>query len=497
MEKVQKFFSNVQFYLLEWDKLVIPPIWFLISLMGILAAVHALLNKRDPRAALGWTAVCLFFPGLGTVAYLLFGINRIKSRARLWHSRGRWEFNQDLKRESEKLNSQKHSTPFDSDTFNSLVSVSDSVSTLPLVKGCQIQILFNGEEAYPEMLRALDEAQERIFLGTYIFETNTIGIEFVNALAKALKRGVDVRVLVDGAGTKYSKPRIQKLLKKNDIPFALFLPLTFSPRSIHLNLRTHRKILVVDGKVGFTGGMNIGGRHLVKDPNNKSPTQDIHFKVGGPIVAQLQDAFLVDWYFAKEERSKVHYPCSTEEKGQALMRGIIAGPNEDIEKIKWIANGAISCAKQRVRIMTPYFIPDAEMSAVLTTAALRGVEVEVILPEKNNLPYVKWASQALFEELLHYGVRVYYQPPPFAHSKFMVIDDFYSLVGSANLDPRSLILNFEFNLEVYDHQLAGQLIHHFEEVRKKSRAILPKELLDRSFPQKFRDSVAKLFSPYF
>jgi cardiolipin synthase len=252
----------------------------------------------------------------------------------------------------------------------------------------------------------------------------------------------------------------------------------------------------VDGVIGFTGGMNIGDRHLVELVGNPRPTQDIHFQISGPIVEQLKEAFLLDWNFAEKDQREENFSCEGTAKGAALSRGIIAGPNEDFEKLKWIVEGAIHAAKNNLRIMTPYFIPDRAISSALITAALRGVSVEIILPEANNLAYVKWASQALMDELLDHGIQFYYQPAPFAHSKLFLVDEFYSLVGSANLDPRSLRLNFEFNVEFYDKGLCGELIKHFSAVLSRSRAITAGYLEGRNFFIRLRDNAAKLFSPY-
>lgn len=493
---VSEILSKIHFYLLVWDRLVIPPFWLILEVVGIAAALHALLNKRDPRAAFAWTAVCLLLPGIGALFYVVFGVNRIRSRAQDWHEKGKWEFSNKLKKDKSDSIINLHPCPFEKATFFSLVNISESVTRLPLAKGCRFEVLFNGEEAFPKMLEAIRNAKQWVFLATYIFETNRTGMEFIAALKEAKARGVDVRVLVDGIGSLYTRPTTKKILKKEGIPYSLFLPPSISPRSLHLNLRTHRKIMVADGKIGFTGGMNIGDRHLALDPNNPNPTQDIHFQVEGPILAQLQEAFLMDWHFSKNESRGAEYPCESNEVGEALVRGIIAGPNENHEKLRWIVNGAFTCAKKNIRIMTPYFIPDSEMTMALSTAAMRGVDIEIIMPEKNNLPYVKWASQALLDELMSYGIRFYYQPPPFAHSKFLVVDDFYCLIGSANLDPRSLILNFEFNLEVYDHGLADKLVEHFTFTRQKSKILSLANLAGRSFPVQLRDSVAKLFSPY-
>lgn len=493
---IQDFLRQVHYYLLVWDELVIPPIWLILEVGGIAAGIHALLHKRDPRSALGWTAVCWLIPGLGLFLYLLLGMNRIQTRAQSWQDKGHWDFSPVNVDSAARLETQAYLPDFDRDSFLALSRLAQNVTGFPLLMGNSVRPLYNGEQAYPAMLEAIQNARHWVFLGTYIFETNGVGREFLWALAEAVRRGVEVRVLVDGVGTRYSKPRIQKLLKKMQIPHALFLPLTLSPRSIHLNLRTHRKILVADGRVGFTGGMNIGDRHLVKLEGNSRPTQDIHFELQGPILEQLKEAFLLDWHFACKQFRQDDFPCDSHHRGKALARGIIAGPNEDFEKLKWIVEGAINGAKSHLRIMTPYFIPDRAMVAALITAALRGVKVEIILPEANNLSYVKWASQALLDELLHHEIRVYYQPAPFAHSKLLLVDDFYTLLGSANLDPRSLRLNFEFNVEVYDPGLCANLTRHFQETAERSRVITRTFLEGRNFFAQIRDNAAKLLSPY-
>lgn len=496
MPSLAHIYHQVHFYLLEWDKFFLPPLYWLMTLVGVVAGCHALLKKRDPRAALGWAAVCVGLPAVGWIAYLVFGVNRIQTRAQSWQEGGRWKFSRFAPSKHQLFDWEQQLSPYDRATFLDLVKVSQHVTDLPLLSGNQVKVLHNGEEAYPAMLASIAKAKQWILLSTYIFESNKTGHEFIEALSAAQERGVKVRVLVDGVGTRYSKPRIQKLLQKNNIPHTLFLPLSFSPKSLHLNLRTHRKILVVDGTVGFTGGMNIGDRHLVKLKNNPRPTQDIHFQLHGPILHQLKEAFLLDWHFATQKDREETFDCHHASVGEALCRGVIAGPNEDFEKLKWIVDGTFQAAKRHIRIMTPYFIPDRAMVAAILNAVLRGVSVEIILPKKNNLPYVQWASQALLEELIAYGVKVYYQPPPFAHSKFLLVDDFYALIGSANLDPRSLRLNFEFNVEVYDSELNDQLTDHFLKVREVSLPLTLTVLKKRPLAAKLRDAAAKVFSPY-
>ncbi|HLG21883.1 MAG TPA: phospholipase D-like domain-containing protein [Candidatus Manganitrophaceae bacterium] len=460
----------------------------LLILIGLFSAGHALLYKRDPRAALGWVALCLLFPGVGALLYWAFGVNRIRTRARSWRRRRNWG------RDFGAGRSPQTALPlFLEEKVSAIRKVSDHVTDRPLVGGNRIAVLHNGEEAYPAMLEAIGSARRSVYLSTYIFGADPTGKRFIEALAAATARGADVRVLVDGLGELYSFPAAPRLLKKKGVRVARFLPLS---RGLRLNLRNHRKLLVIDSSAGFTGGMNIGDRHLAAVPANPRRVVDLHFRVDGPVAAQMEETFLEDWRFVTGETGAPPQAPLSSPGGGAFCRGVSDGPNDDFEKLRWIILGALSAAQSRVRVMTPYFIPDRALLSAFNTAALRGVLVEIILPERNNLPYVAWAAQALLWELLSHGVQVYYQPPPFVHSKLLLVDGVYTLVGSSNLDPRSLRLNFEFNLEIYDPDIAATLADHFDAVRKRSRRITLAEMDGRPLPIKLRDGAAKLFSPY-
>ncbi len=463
--------------------------------IGLFSAGHALLNKRDPRAALGWIVVCIAIPGLGAIFYWLLGVNRIRTRAQTWQASGSGIFRPDA---------QYCSWPADisrepvlrEENIAALRNLADAVTRRPLLPGNSVHPLQNGEEAYPAMLEAIETASESIYLSTYIFHTDETGRRFADALIRAADRGLDVRVLIDALGERYSFPPARRLFRKSPVKTARFLPPSVrNMGGIHMNLRNHRKLLILDGCRGFAGGMNIGDRHLAECDNPRRVI-DLHFRIEGPVIGQMSEAFLEDWMFATGDSfSRIDYPGSVQGEN-ALCRGISAGPNEDFEKITWIIIGALNCARHRVRIMTPYMIPDRHLISAINAASLRGVEVEIILPEKNNLPYVAWASRGYYWELMQYGTRIYHQPPPFVHSKLLVVDNLYSLIGSANLDPRSLRLNFEFVLEVYNRSFAETLCAHFDGVRERSRRISREEIDSRSLPIKLRDSFVKLFSPY-
>ncbi len=469
-------------------------IWTLLFLASIISAGHALLYKRDPRSALGWIVVCLAFPGVGFCLYWLLGVNRIRTRARGWQESGRgieWI----RSHPGSEVKSADQVPSFPAANLSVLLNLSDAITRRPLVSGNRLETFFTAAETFSAMLKAIEKADKTIFLSTYIFGTDAIGRQFIDELKKAAERGVDVRVLVDALGEYYSLPTTKRLFRGSKVRFARFLPPFSSFVPAHMHLRNHRKMLIVDGEIGFAGGMNIGKSFLSSHLTSQEAS-DLHFRVRGPVVGQIQDTFLEDWQFVTQEPPLPPFYPPPLEDGEAFCRGISAGPNEDFEKLRWLLDGCLNSAGQRVRIMTPYFIPSRDLIASINSAVLRGVNVEIILPAQNNLPYMHWASRAILWELLEYGTKIYYRPPPFSHSKLLLVDNFFALIGSANLDTRSLRLNFEFNLEVFDPQLVKALTDHFNRVQRVSRQVTLEEVDGRPLPVKMRDSFFKLFSPY-
>jgi len=472
--------------------------WLILVLniaLSFTTAGHALFFKRNPQSALGWVAVCLMFPLVGPLIYFFFGINRVQTRAKKL----------DVKRTPYPMQpgdvpnvADLTYTPSDLDVpraVSGIARMSDRVGRHPMVGGNAIHLLRNGESAFPAMLESINTARERILLSTYIFDSDATGRSFIDALRRAIVRGVDVRVIVDGVGELYAFPRISTLLRKARVPYARYLPPRLFPPMLHINLRNHRKLLIADGNCGYTGGMNIGDRHLVGKPPRKSRVGDTHFRLTGPIVRQLEQAFIEDWYSCTGE-SLPPEPDMPVETGSAVCRAIVDGPNESTDVLSIILIGAIAAARERIVIMTPYFLPSAEMISALQTTSLRGVRVDVVLPSRNNLPYIQWASNNLLWEMLTWGVRVHFQPPPFVHSKLFVIDGNYAQIGSANLDPRSLRLNFELNVEVYDREFAKTLTAYIDNAISRSGEMTLEMINRRSRLVKTRDAIAWLFSPY-
>ncbi len=477
------------------DLLTFWPLLFAALTFAVASAatIHAVLYKRDARSAIGWVGFIWFVPLLGSAMYFAFGVNRIRRRAQsLRRKRGRGY-----------MDALDRSIP---DHFAGLpASVDENLHTLarlvgrvterPLLAGNRVRPL-RCSDAYDEMLGAIDAAQESVTLETYIFDNDQAGRQFAEALAAAKHRGVAVRVLVDGVGMRYSWPSIMSQLQKRDIPVAAFLPKLVPWKFHYANLRNHRKILVVDGRIGFTGGMNIREGHCYK-LKPKHPIEDLHFRVEGPVVRQMQSAFIEDWAFATNEKLRGHpWIVPIQPVGNVYARGIPDGPDEDFEELRLVILGAISCARRSLSVVTPYFLPDAGLVSALNVAAVRGVKVDIVIPEKGNLSLVQWASRAQLWQVLERGCRVWLTPPPFDHTKLMVVDDAWSLFGSANWDPRSLRLNFEFNVECYDVELAQQLKSLIDEKIAMAREVTLADVDGRPFPIRLRDGIARLATPY-
>lgn len=463
--------------------------------ISLVASGHAVLSKRDTRAAIGWVGIIWLAPLVGSFLYVWIGINRIERRARsLRLNRPRPESTPGLSQCPEQL--LEETLGPEGMHLKSLVTLVGDVTRRPLLDGNRVIPLVNGDEVYPAMIEEIDGAARSVTLSTYIFGNDRAGKLFLDALQRAVARRVEVRVLIDDVGARYTWPTMPRLLRRAGIPCATFLPTLIPWRFQYSNLRTHRKIMVVDGRIGFTGGINIGESSCL-DLQPKSPVQDLHFRVDGPLMAQLQQAFVDDWAFATGEVLEGdRWFAAIKPDGPVLGRGIPDGPDDDFENFRLTLLGALSCARNSIIIVTPYFLPDAALITSLNVAALRGVAVDIILPQANNLALVQWASTAQLWQVLERGCRVWLSPPPFDHSKLMVVDALWSLVGSANWDPRSLRLNFEFNLECYNRELAAALTALARFKRRHSRQVTLADVDGRSLPIRLRDGTSRLLSPY-
>jgi cardiolipin synthase A/B len=462
----------------------------------VAASAHAILVKRDTRSTIGWVGLIWLSPVFGAIAYAVLGVNRIRSRATQLRA-GQARITHVLEPAVAAPEHLDEAVGPAGAPLRSLATLVGNVTDRPLVQGNRIEPLDGGDEAYPLMLAAIDGATRSIALASYIFDNDPTGRIFAEALGRAVARGVEVRVLIDGIGSSYTFPPITGILASRGVKAARFLPTSVPFYFPYANLRNHRKIMVVDGRVGFTGGLNIrDGCWLAHDPPH--PVRDIHFRLEGPVVAQLLEVFVEDWAFAAEETlDGPAWQPVLDPAGGMLARGIRFGPDDpDIGRIKLVLVGALAAAQRSVRIMTPYFLPDDAIFQALDVAALRGVRVDIVLPEENNLALVGWASDAMLWQALARDCNVWMSPPPFEHTKLMVVDSAWAMFGSGNWDERSMRLNFEFNVETYDRDLAAALDARIAGAMARSRQRTLAEMDARSLAVRLRDGIARLFSPY-
>jgi cardiolipin synthase len=451
-----------------------------VLVSALLAAGHAVVYKRDPRSAALWVLLIWLLPIAGAIFYILFGVNRVQRRAT--------RMRRDLVRVRTTSESDEQ---LPGTHLVALAHLMGEVVERPLLPGNTIEPLVDGREAYPAMLEAIGQARTSIALASYIFHGDGIGERFVDALTRAYERGVDVRVLIDDVSYRFSWSSAAKKLRKARVPLGIFNPPLVPARINAFNLRNHRKLLVVDGMLGFTGGMNIDRRYWGEDA-----CRDTHFRLRGPVVAHLMEVFADDWQFTTDEALRgPKWFAPIKDVGTSLARGIEAGPDESFERLRWAYLGAVSAARHSVRICTPYFLPDGALTSALDAAALRGVEVDIILPEETDLPHIRWAMIHQLWQVLERGCRVWMRPGRFDHSKLMVVDAEWTFLGSGNWDARSLRLNFEFNVESYCPDLGRRVDGLLLERRAASRPVTLADVNSRPFPIKLRDGIARLFAP--
>lgn len=463
--------------------------WFLGELAAlahvVIAAsvtVHVLLNKRNVGTSISWMGIAWLSPFIGGVLYYAFGVNRVRRRAlRLRRERSHMFLDDEIAPDAPEAG-----------PLTPLEYAIGRLTGLSAEPGNKIELMRSGDKAYPAMLAAIDAAEHSVGLCSYIFRDDEAGMPFIEALIRAHRRGVQVRVLIDGIGGGYFHSGTYNRLHEAGVPVDRFLHSYVPWKTPFLNLRNHRKLMVVDGRISFTGGINIGHENLLAT-NPRHPVRDTHFRIEGPVVEQLTEAFADDWLYETGERllDDAWFP-NLYPVGEAIARVITSGPDEDLEQIEFAMLHAISCARRSIRVVTPYFVPPDLLTTALGLAAMRGITVDLVVPEHSNHIVLDWARRAPLRTLLEAGCRVWLLPPPFDHSKLMMIDEAWSLIGSANWDTRSFRLNFELNVEIQDEAFARTLA----EVASNGRLLTLAEIERASLPQRLRDNAARLMQPY-
>jgi len=477
-----------------------PHLFFLISIVsGVSAAIHAAMTKDDVRAAIGWVGVVILSPVLGAFIYLVVGINRIRQTAvSRRHAAAEMPRGVNFHAEHE-IDIVRCAGP----QFASLKVLVDNISAFPLTIGNDIRPLNGGDETYAAMLAAINAAQRTIALQSYIFDNDPIGRRIAEALIAARKRGVEIRVLIDAIGARYSRPPISHLLSEGGIINADFMSAIIGLKLPYANLRSHRKVMIVDGTVGLTGGMNIRAG-FTKEFAGEAAQQDRHFHIEGPAVSQLLSSFMHDWLVATDEalpdslwfsEHTPHDGLNIEAQG-IPARVVPSGPDQNLASSHSVIMGAITVAQRRICISSPYFLPDQQLIGALSVAARRGIIVDIVIPALNNLRLVDYAMTSQLDQVIRPGCRIWRSTGAFDHSKLLTVDGCWSYIGSSNLDPRSLRLNFELDVEIYDRQIGSQIEALIDSHITTARPETLATLNARPFLERLRNRAIWLASPY-
>ena len=476
-----------------------PHIFVALSIvLGVPAAIHATMTKEEVRAAIGWVGVILLSPVVGALIYAVGGVNRIRRKTLSLGREGLLAAGWRHREEYDVTN--EHVQVAYGGAIAAMQRLGDAVGRCKLTSGNRITLLSTGDEAYAAMLAAIDAAERSVFLETYIFDRDGVGERFVKALSAAVARGVSVRVLIDAVGARYSIPSVVSDLNRAGVPTDVFNGnIVMGLRLPYANLRTHRKVLIVDGSVAFTGGLNIRAGFCTEFCGEEAAL-DTHFRLTGPVVSDLFRIAYEDWRFSggddlSGEAWQIEPPPDAPDSGM-LARVVPTGPDRSLETNHRMLMGAVSVAKKHILIMSPYFLPDRELISAIVTAARRGVEIDIVVPSSNNLKLVDLAMTAQFDQLLKYGCRIWRAAGAFNHSKLTVIDGVWSYVGSSNIDPRSLRLNFEVDIEVVDADFARLIAERIATALTVAKEVRLEDLRARPFARRLVERVTWLGSPY-
>ena len=448
-------------------------------------------RRRRPISSLAWLAVIFFQPWVGLFFYLLIGRNRLPLRRTRQHSLLLAELESIEKR----FEGHPHLIQPELGPGSwAAVRLAERLGYMPILGGNSAELMGRTEEVVERLVRDIDEAQEHVHLLFYIFADDGAGRKVGEALMRAAKRGVKCRVLADAVGSWGMFGGLGERMRQAGVEVREALPVgLFRRRMARIDLRNHRKVAVIDGRIGYAGSQNIVDASYGR---GDMLWHDLMVRLRGPVVLELQAVFVGDWYFEAEEvlDGEGIFP-EPEVAGEVSAQTLPSGPNYPTENYQRMVVAALYAAVERVVITTPYFVPDESFMQAMETAVLRGVEVELILPRKSDMVLVNAASRAYFDDLLEAGVRIFLYDDGLLHAKTMSIDDKIAFIGSGNFDIRSFELNFEVNLLFYGSEVAGQLKALQQEYLSRSVKVTQHRWSTRPMVQKVVQNVAKLLSP--
>jgi cardiolipin synthase len=451
-------------------------------------------ERRQPAATVAWVLAIALLPVVGVPLYYLLGGRRIRRHIRAKIGAVG----------SAGSSVEKRVKPKDlpSPVAVSCSSVLAAAGALPPVTDNRVNIINRGDEAYRAILSLIEEARDHIHAQFFILDVDPVGKRFIHALAARAKTGVRVRLLLDAVGSWRALRRLVRPLRRAGGEVAEFLPALPLHRKWSAHLRNHRKLLITDGKTAFCGGMNIGKKYM-NPKREKHQWRDTGAVIYGPAVRDLQVVFLDDWAFATEETGPAGHlfpslpPPLRKSPQTGTLQVVTSGPDRTLRPIYQGVFAAFTSARRRIWIATPYFVPDDAIGTSLENAALRGIDVRLIVPEKSDLRMVWMAGKSYFDDLMLAGVKVYLYRPTILHTKVLIIDDAVGVVGSSNVDIRSFFLNFELGVFLYGEKEIGLLESAFEEDLARSLRLDPATFSRRPRSVRFLEDTCRIFSPLF
>lgn len=456
-----------------------------ITLVGVMLVV--ILDNRNPVKTISWVLVLFFLPYVGIILYIFFGQRYRKQKIISKKSIRNIENNPAYL--YEELDPMHYPTE-----CTGLIRLFRKNNSHPVFSGNSVKLITNGREKFDEMFDDIRKARKHIHLDYYIIEQGKIGYELQQLLIDKAKEGVEVRLIYDDIGSWKTRQRYFREMQDAGVQVYSFLKVLLPYLSPKFNYRNHRKIVVIDGEIGYTGGFNVADRYI--DGGHFPFWRDSHVRIEGKAVYGLQTAFLIDWFFVSRTllTSKYYFPDLTDH-GKCLVQTVTSSPDTDWENIMQGLFCILTNAKRYVYIQTPYFLPNESMLTALQTAALRGVDVRLMIPEKSDTWVALKGMKSYLTEIMEAGVKVYFYQEGFLHAKTLVADDIVSTVGSTNLDYRSFEFNFEVNTFIYNEEFSKQMKDVFLEDEKNCRLVDLNEWIQRPKMVRWSESVCRLFGP--
>ncbi len=465
--------------------LLVFQLLYVLTAIGVVIVVIS--ENRNPLKTISWVLVLLLLPLVGLIFYYFFGEDHRKQRliSRKMHKK----INRKTLERTELM--EALNPPVE---YKGLVNLLNKLKDCPLYGGNKLTFYNNGIDKFEALFEEIQKAKKHIHLQYYIFLDDEIGTKVKDVLVQKAREGVEVRVLYDDMGAWGVKSKFYKEMEAEGIHVEPFLKVAFPIFTSRVNYRNHRKVVVIDGEVGFMGGMNIADRYM--NGVNGGVWRDSHFKVEGKAVHGLQTSFIIDWYASRSELlvSNKYFPALSV-KGDNLMQIATSGPTGEFKEIHQGIFQAITNAREYVYIQTPYLIPTDALMLAIQTAAMSGVDVRIMIPEKSDTTFVQIASMSFIKDLLDAKVKIYLFKKGFLHSKLMIIDDNLTITGSANMDVRSFEHNFEIDAFIYNHETALITKDIFLDDMKYADSIDLDEWNKRPRYKRFAESVLRMFTP--